>query len=766
MQRTLFRSVRTLVFCLILNGLYGQSTLISDSLRAKNPLWSGDTAWMNFTTEGLRTNAPSAGDLHWSLPSKAAINALWQLKISLGFNPSSSNFCEFQFVNAPQGQYAIQLSGNSSDDLSLILRRPGMSDSILASATGYLNHNAPEIAVRILRDSTHTFWVYDADSLLFSTTDSTLRSSQRLTLYCKYTSSRVDKFLFSTLHASGYSYQDTIPARLLEIHQKSPTTIALAFNEPCVPAMNSVNGIIAYQQGRPIDTAHYPQLFEKIWLCTFSKPLPLGPIAFEIQNTLDSALNPSGAIWDVLDIQYTPEQTVAITAIQPFDHATSNFVRMYSPHALNANLHSVDLSGKTKSHPCALDSGFTLLANLDGLPRAGAIWVEKEGIVLGHAAYDDLFDDSNANGYHALFRDTICDLRQGWSVQKVSDAQTQVPVWDSTCNANRPKNLFVDEDNNLWIEWQESLYSFPDRPADWKPEQPLLSRLAHWPKDSALPFGIAKTVDLHALDSGVVLLNEVHFAADLLEEFIEIVNTSAQPLPSGKIWLSLFQNGNLIRSAPLDNRRPNFKREGLVPALLPEEILALSAPFSLPNDTCQLIMHTIEGNPLDEMQFWPLKSPLEHRSFERVSMHTTGKSILNWHHHIPHLGKDSEGSPNARNSVAGALPTQLAQVNLERNWISLDPRNYHPTTVLWVGAEAGERVWAEVRDGSGRIVEVLLAGVKVGVGEDGMGLHAIVLGPEDWGWHRMKSGIYWIHCKVSGIKSTRKKSIPISIFNP
>ncbi|MGB0194588.1 MAG: hypothetical protein ACPF8Z_05240, partial [Schleiferiaceae bacterium] len=80
---------------------------------------------MNFTSSGLRTNAPGAGSLHWSLPSNAAINAQWRLNIALDFNPSSSNFCEVQFIDGPKGQYVLQLSGNSSDALSLILRRPG-----------------------------------------------------------------------------------------------------------------------------------------------------------------------------------------------------------------------------------------------------------------------------------------------------------------------------------------------------------------------------------------------------------------------------------------------------------------------------------------------------------------------------------------------------------------------------------------------------------------------------------------------------------------
>ena len=217
-------------------------------------------------------------------------------------------------------------------------------------------------------------------------------------------------------------------------------------------------------------------------------------------------------------------------------------------------------------------------------------------------------------------------------------------------------------------------------------------------------------MDIGALDSGAVLLNEVHFAPENLEEFIELVNATDRPLSTAGLWLSLVQDSQLLRAEALDERRPYMDDPEFTPVLLPNEVLALKAPFSLPNDSCTLVLHTIAGEVLDEMTYWPLPSPLEHRSFERVALQTSGKERLNWHYHIPDLGQDSEGTPGAKNSVAGALPTLVAEAVLERDWVSFDPLNYQPTTVLWVGAGAGERVWAEVRDGSGRIMEVLLAG--------------------------------------------------------
>jgi hypothetical protein len=176
--------------------------------------------------------------------------------------------------------------------------------------------------------------VYDDQNLLLSATDSTLRNSRRFTLYCKYTASRVDKFLFSTLHLEGHAFQDTLPPHLISIAQESPRAVRLTFNEACVPAQGALNGLIAYHQGTAIDTALYPELDGRNWTCTFPKPLPRTALAFLLQNTVDTAQNPSGNLWEFLDIDYLPERCMAITAIQPFDQSLPSFLRIQSPTAL------------------------------------------------------------------------------------------------------------------------------------------------------------------------------------------------------------------------------------------------------------------------------------------------------------------------------------------------------------------------------------------------------------------------------------------------
>ena len=113
----LFRSALTLCFCLIFNAATGQFYQLLDSLTAPNTYWEGDTAWMQFSADGLRSAAPAAGSLEWRRESRAALRGNWSLKMQMDFNPSTANFCSFKFIESDWGYYAIQLSGSSGDDL-------------------------------------------------------------------------------------------------------------------------------------------------------------------------------------------------------------------------------------------------------------------------------------------------------------------------------------------------------------------------------------------------------------------------------------------------------------------------------------------------------------------------------------------------------------------------------------------------------------------------------------------------------------------------
>lgn len=739
---------------------------------------------MNFTSAGLRTNAPGGGSLHWSLPSKAAINMQWRLNITLDFNPSSSNFCEVQFIDGPKGQYVLQLSGNSSDALSLLLRRPGYNDSTLASLPGYLNQSSPTLSLRLTRDSTYTFRVYDDQNLLLSATDSTLRNSRRFTLYCQYTASRVDKFLFSTLHLEGHAFQDTLAPRLISIVQESPRAIRLTFNEACVPAQGALNGLIAYDQGTPIDTALYPQLAGRNWTCTFPQPLPRTALAFLLQNAVDTAQNPSGNLWEFLDIDYLPERCMAITAIQPFDQSLSSFLRVQSPHSTPATLHWRSHSGTERSYAVAIDSGLTTL-HLD-LPTAGAIWIEHEQILLAHHTFDDGFNPFQRQGYHMLQSDSLSFGRRHWSVVPSSTD----PNWlqPSTFTPD-PDQLFTENNGSLWLQWSDNAYTLTPRPNSWHPAQPYLTSTSPWPSEQTWPWSFPPNTIAAKPDSGHILLNEIHFAPDALDEFIEIANLTDQPIATGDLWIQLMDGSTPLRAAPLDTRPLRMRHEGLSPVLLPNEILALPSPFALPNDSLTLELITAPGQLLDRMTYFPLEAPNDHKSFERISWHSPGDVQANWHPHLTSLSASTEASPNEPNSVAGVLPTLPLEASIVPNFIDLGPNSIAggdtgsggsdagsgsssgsgatatgPHATLWLHAERGDRLYVSLLDRTGRLLHSLVDGHVLPTAKKGA--IPFVLAPQNWGEGHLHSGIYWVQCRLEGPRGTRKKILPLSIYNP
>lgn len=738
---------------------------------------------MNFTSEGLRTNAPGAGSLYWSLPSNAAINAQWRLNIALDFNPSSSNFCEVQFIDGPKGQYVLQLSGNSSDALSLLLRRPGYNDSTLAYLPGYLNQSNPTLQLHLTRDSTYTFRVYDGQNLLLSATDSTVRNSRRFTLYCKYTASRVDKFLFSTLQLEGHAFQDTLAPRLIAIAQESPRAVRLTFNEACVPAQGALNGLIAYYQGTAIDTALYPKLDGRNWTCTFPQPLPRTALAFLLQNTVDTAQNPSGNLWEFLDIDYLPERCMAITAIQPFDQSLPSFLCVQSPHSTPATLHWRSLSGTERSYAVAIDSGLTTL-HLD-LPTAGAIWIEHEQILLAHHTFDDLFNPAQRQGYHMLQSDSLGFGRGHWSVVPSSTDPNWLHPSSSTSTPD-PDQLFAENNGSLWIQWSDNAYTLTPRPNSWYPAQPYLTSTSPWPSEQTWPWTFPPTTKAAQPDSGQILLNEIHFAPDALHEFIEIANLTDRPIATANLWLQLWQGPNLLRAEPLDARATHMKGTELSPILLPNELLALPSPFALPNDSLTLELITAPGQILDRMTYYPLDAPNDHQSFERISWHTSGDVQANWHPHLPSLSTSTEASPNQPNSVAGALPTLPLEASIVPNFIDLSPNSIAgggtgsggsgssatgsgangtgPHATLWLHAERGDRLYVSLLDRTGRLLHPLVEGQELPAAKKGA--IPFVLAPQSWGEGHLHSGIYWVQCRIEGPRGTRKKILPLSIYNP
>lgn len=772
----LFAITRTFVVCLIFNtSAFGQFFSVADSLLQPSPLWTGDTAHMNFTTEGLRTNAPAAGSLYWVRPSRAAIQAQWDLKITLEFNPSSANFCEFRFLQNPQGHYAVRLSGNSTDDLSLLLRT-AEKDTVLAALPGYLNTSKPALDLHILRDSTYAFYLYDADSLLFSTTDSTLRNSRELALFCAFTASRVDKFLFSTLRAEGHLFRDTLAPKLLGIDILDPYTLRYRWNEPCVPAPGALNAIVCAE-----DTAYYPHLDEYAWTARFSRPLPLGDLSTYITAAVDSAHNLALPPARTISMLYPPSRSVQITAVHPFDLPTPYFLALQSPQALqNLELTILEPDGDLRTY--TIDQIDTL-SILSAEPLPGALWVpglklpreavlilRHQGIPLCVQPYFDRFEDHQREGNHLLYTMAPNYTFEGWEVGRVSlwAHQYRSPELPP---ANAITTTYAHPTGELLAQFQHPIYPYLNLPSDTLERDLHLKAGATW--DPLRPFVLALDRSWEGLDtaiayerpvapdSTVLKLNEVHHSPEGLEEFVELASMEQWVRLEDLMLRSFTPEGAALESGALELAPPEFCHQCVhVPALPPGRFLAVDPPFSLKADSTMLGLYTAEEDRVDKVLYWPFDQGQEHQSFERVSLQSSGGNVLNWGAHVARWCCPSEASPSAPNSIAGVVAAKEVAVHLEPAYLSFDPGAYVPVMHLYLEAMGGSVVDVDVLNMQGQWVVNLVQDAVLG-GED-----VLLVDSGLWGIVLPKTGLYYLKIRLDGPDGRQQKIVPFSIYNP
>ena len=765
MKSPLLRLALTFLICLISNTICGQFHRISDSLTAPTAAWSGDTTWMNFSSEGLRSAAPSAGSLTWRRPSLAGLGGQWRLGVTMGFNPSSSNYCEFRFLENNGNYYAIQLGGTSSDDLRLVLHTT-YKDSILATIPEYVDESKPELALKILRDTAAKFEVYDADSLLFSCTDSTLMRSESLSIYARYTSSRVDKFLFSTLLAEGYDFPDTLGPKILKSDVLDPFTLEIEWDEWCQTA-GSTNAFLL-SGGTFLDTLTITNHYDQIWHAESNRPLPQGSFDLLLPTAEDAEHNLSFGSTTSLDIHYPGAKSCWITAVHPFENYGGHFINLQSEVAIeNAVLTVLEKDGDTKDYSLDIDSGLSRFSALK-LPEEAVLIIEKDGIILALQPYKHNFEPHEEMGDFLLTSDSLTGLSNQFHPAPLS---IYTPQWKTPGSLpyQGPIAFFTDTQGHCFAHFPHSLWPYMSLKSSaeldsyYDPLRPFLL-----PTDIPLPKPLGDTTvqfePVQWPDTSLIHLSEVHFNPDSLEEFIELHNPQSFPVVVHELQL---RKVSITGWADVDLIDPDVapfnSKETLFPLILPDQFLAIPAPFSLPNQPTALELIGPFGKLIDAMTYAPWDDPLYNKhSTERISFSTSGTDSLNWSpHHFIH-SNPSEASPNAPNSISHLNLLQPDfNIELLQPNISYDPLNISPTALLRLRVAAGAELSLSVHTASGRPIAFPLE--KQPLSE---GLQQVEIRPFDWHGRAPQSGVYLLKVSVKDHNSRTQKILPLSVYNP
>lgn len=216
----------------------------SDGDFTLNPTWAGDDTIFEATTNILHLNAaPITGEAALSTADGAIENASWEFWVNLDFGTSSSNFARVYLVSdiadlrGNVNGYFVEIGG-STDEVSLY-RQDGASDQeIIDGLDGRVGTSTVTVRVQVTRDATGN-WTLAADSLggtayvsEGAVFDDTYIQSFYTGVYCKYTSTRSDKFWFDDFVVTGSPFVDVVPPEISSLNVLSDTQLDVYYTEP------------------------------------------------------------------------------------------------------------------------------------------------------------------------------------------------------------------------------------------------------------------------------------------------------------------------------------------------------------------------------------------------------------------------------------------------------------------------------------------------------------------------------------------------------
>jgi hypothetical protein len=207
----------------------------------QNPTWTGNTDRFEIDAQSrLWLNAPAEGATSYLATASQAINdASWEFLARMEFNPSSSNFARVYLVSSSDdltgdlNGYFVRLGGETEDRISLYRQSGASTSQLIASADGLLNTDPVEARIRVTRDAIGN-WELLADvtgGTDFTSIGTAFDDSHILSfhfgVWCRYTSTRSDKFRFDDFSVTGTGFVDEVTPVLNSVTVASQTELLL-----------------------------------------------------------------------------------------------------------------------------------------------------------------------------------------------------------------------------------------------------------------------------------------------------------------------------------------------------------------------------------------------------------------------------------------------------------------------------------------------------------------------------------------------------------
>jgi len=724
----------------------------SDGEFLDNPSWEGSVD--NFEVDSslkLHLNDSIANTSYLSTPSHAIINGSWEFEVKLDFDPSTSNYAKAyltsssQSLNGPLNGYFIKIGGESGfvDDVSLYVQN-GLSTTKIIDGTNGLASSQPDLKIKVLRDGVGNWELFiDTAGTYFldgATFNNTTTSSGYFGVYCKYTSTRSDKFWFDNFIITGA--EDT------------STTINAKQNDVII------NEIFA----DPTPSVGLPE-YEYL----------------ELYNTTSSAIDLSG--WTIT--LGTSKKIFPPATIEP-----DSFVLLIKEDVVDSFPNNISKIGLPS----------VSLTNEGG----NIILKDNAGRVINSISYTNhWYGDNNksAGGWSierirpALF----CEAQNNWKASKSNvggtpGIQNSVFEEDVIIEGFRITKALIVDSNKVEIHFNKSLdsLSFQNDESLFtiNGNEPILSSIiAPFFKSIYLTFGFNffenTTYTISAGDlsdcSGNLISNSFHFGIpdSVLENQIVINEILFNPKEDGVDYVELFNNSNSyfdlskLRLANFfelgfQNYPDNPKTITEEPSLFspksylvltsdsakvqkqyycknPLAFIQVSSMPSLSNDSGSIcVVHQSLNQIIDafayneSMHFSLLETP-EGVSLERIDVGAPTQVSGSWHSAASTAGF---GTPTYKNSQE--LITQSA------GKISINPKSFTPNndgnkdicSINWNFNQPNLMATIKIFDAKGRFVKTLLNNEMIG------NSGGIIWGGGSEAGDRLNTGIYIVWMEV------------------
>ncbi len=292
------------LFWVLLSGSASAQLLdnFTDGDFTNNPVWTGDIA--KFEIDGdskLHLNAPAVSDeAYLSTPSQAIEDAVWEFYVEIGENPSGSNFTQIYLVadksdlSGTFNGYFIK-AGGSADEVSLYRQDGNATSEIIDGLDDRVDMKPVTLRVKVTRDIMGNWELftdntggtaYVAEGSVF---DDTYVKSSYFGVYCKYSSTRSDKFYFDDFNVTGNPFTDDIPPEVLSLEVVANDSLQIQFSEAL--ETGSAENTANYQvEGNSPNAAVWKDSHKV--LLTFSTPFDNGATyTLTISNVADTSGN-------------------------------------------------------------------------------------------------------------------------------------------------------------------------------------------------------------------------------------------------------------------------------------------------------------------------------------------------------------------------------------------------------------------------------------------------------------------------------------------